>query len=73
VVREFESEYPEIRIKSVHITGLNFEQKMVVEIAGNAGSDVFWWPYDPLPTMAEKGAFLDLGHYIEREKFDLDS
>lgn len=69
-IAEFNREHPDIKVKSTHVAGASFEQKILVEIAGNGGPDVFWWPYDGLSALADRGVLLPLDNLIKEDKLD---
>ena len=70
VAKAFEREHPEIRVKFVPIID-NYAGKVLVGIAGGKAGDVMEQHYLGFPTLAYRGAFLDLTPFIEQDNYDL--
>jgi len=68
--RAFEREHPEIRVKFVPVVG-DYTSKVMVGIGGGKAGDVMEQHYLGFPTLAYRGAFLDLTPFIEEDNYDV--
>lgn len=71
LIREFEAENPDVKIKLITGSAQNFYQKIMVMIAGNAAPDLMWMGQS-FREFADKDVFLDLAPYIRRDGLPLD-
>jgi multiple sugar transport system substrate-binding protein len=58
IVAEFEKSYPQIHVRVIYDTS-KF-QKLNVQLAGNAGPDLFYYVVDRLPALAQRGQLRDV-------------
>ncbi len=68
IISEFEEENPNIKIKYDYSPK---PDKVLVEIAGGAAPDVFYW--NEIVDLAEKKALVDLMPYVNKDNFNLDA
>ena len=68
IVDRFNQTHPDIDV--VYEVGHGGAQKILVEIAGGAAPDVFFWWEHLLGPVAEKGAIIDLSPYIKDVNLD---
>lgn len=65
IVREFEADNPGVEVTIRFIHG-DYYQKVLVMMAGNIAPDLMWMGQS-FGEFAQKGAFLDVNDYIERD------
>src|SRR5271156_2478316 len=58
IIYRFQESHPQIRVRVIYDTS-KF-QKLNVQLAGNAGPDVFYYVVDRLPALAQRGQVSDL-------------
>jgi len=66
VIKAFEKKHPNIKVE----LQLAKEEKILVQIAGGAGPDIFLWHDIKLAPLAEKGILLDISSFMNKEDFD---
>jgi len=73
VVKLFEEKNSDIKVKIIHVPDNRAcHQKAQTMIAGGTSPDVMLVDDEPFVGMADKGIFLDLGEFINRNKYNLD-
>ena len=58
IIYQFQEAHPRIRVRVIYDTS-KF-QKLNVQLAGNAGPDVFYYVVDRLPALAQRGQVADM-------------
>jgi multiple sugar transport system substrate-binding protein len=62
IIDQFQQTHPRVRVRVIYDTS-KF-QKLNVQLAGNAGPDVFYYVVDRLPALAQRGQISDLTEAI---------
>jgi multiple sugar transport system substrate-binding protein len=74
VVPLYKKLHPEISIKIINIPeNIQYHRKIQAMITGGTPPDVMLIDDEPFPGFAEKGIFLELGPFIKRDKYDMES
>lgn len=71
LLKSFEDEYPDIKVKYEPISG-NYMQKIQTMLAAGNAPDVFYLDSSEAPTLMNSGALQPLDKYIEETNFDLE-
>lgn len=69
LVKAFQHEYPHIKVKPEFRVTL---PKILTQLAGGAGPDVFYIEDVQIPAFVAKGVVMDLNPFIEKDKFDMN-
>lgn len=70
VVREFEEQHPEVRIKQEYTPG-DYSQKLQLQLLGNVAADLILMDDESYPGYAARGYLEDLAPYIERDREEI--
>ncbi|MEK3888251.1 ABC transporter substrate-binding protein [Bacillus sp. FSL K6-3431] len=61
---EYEKQYPNVKVKLIPVPGDNYEQKLMTELSGNKGNDIFYVGNETISKLIDTDTIADLSEFL---------